>query len=50
MSSNIRITKICDYCSQEFIAKTIQTRYCFHSSIAKHIRKLTQREDGIGSE
>ena len=28
MSSNIRITRICQHCSQEFIAQTTVTRYC----------------------
>lgn len=28
MSSNIRITKICEGCGSEFIAKTTVTRYC----------------------
>src|ERR1051326_8638062 len=46
MSSNIRVTKECEYCSQEFIAKTIQTRYCSHScnnkayKEAKHKKKV----------
>lgn len=31
MSSNIRLTKTCEYCKQEFEAKTIYTRYCSHS-------------------
>jgi len=28
MSSNIKITRICQYCGQEFIAQTTVTRYC----------------------
>lgn len=28
MSSNIKITKICQHCGQEFIAQTTVTRYC----------------------
>lgn len=28
MSSNIKITRICTYCNNEFIAKTTVTKYC----------------------
>ena len=28
MSSNIRITRVCDYCGKDFIAKTTVTRCC----------------------
>ena len=28
MSSNIKITRICQHCGQEFIAQTTVTRYC----------------------
>ena len=30
MSSNIRLTKTCEYCNQQFEAKTITTKYCSH--------------------
>ena len=30
MSSNIKITRICEYCNNEFTAKTTVTRYCSH--------------------
>jgi len=30
MSSNIEITRICEYCHNEFIAKTSVTKYCSH--------------------
>tara|TARA_R110002072_G_scaffold89935_2_gene201453 strand:- start:7 stop:366 length:360 start_codon:yes stop_codon:yes gene_type:complete len=30
MSSNIEIIRICEYCHNEFIAKTTVTRYCCH--------------------
>jgi excisionase family DNA binding protein len=35
MSSNIRITKICEHCKTEFTAKTLSTRYCSHSCNCK---------------
>lgn len=48
MSSNIRVTKACEYCSQEFIAKTIQTRYCSHSCNSKAYKEA-KRKEKIGS-
>lgn len=30
MSSNIRLTKTCEYCNQQFEARTITTKYCSH--------------------
>ena len=30
MSTNIRIKRICDFCLQEFTAKTTKTKYCTH--------------------
>ena len=28
MSSNIRINRICQFCNEEFVAKTTVTKYC----------------------
>lgn len=39
MSSNIRISKICDHCGQEFTAKTVKTRYCSHACNRKDYKK-----------
>lgn len=44
MSSNIRVTKTYEYCSQEFIAKTIQTRYCSHSCNNKAYKEAKKKE------
>lgn len=30
MSSNIEITRVCEHCKQDFIARTTSTRYCSH--------------------
>lgn len=30
MSSNIEITRVCEHCKEEFIAKTTTTRFCSH--------------------
>jgi excisionase family DNA binding protein len=39
MSSNIRITKCCEYCGLAFTAKTIKTRYCSHACNRKDYKK-----------
>lgn len=44
MSSNIRVAKSCDYCSKEFIAKTIKTRYCSHSCNSKAYKAIKRDE------
>jgi excisionase family DNA binding protein len=30
MSSNIEITRVCEHCKEDFVAKTTTTRYCSH--------------------
>ena len=44
MSSNIRLEKSCGYCSQQFIAKTVHTRYCSHTCNRKHYKALKRSE------
>jgi len=43
MSSNIRITRICQYCCKEFIAKTTVTKCC-SDYCAKRLYKQKQKE------
>lgn len=52
MSSNIRVTKVCECCSKEFIAKTIQTRYCSHSCNNKAYKeaKRVEKIDAIANK
>ena len=40
MSSNIRITRVCDYCGNEFTAQTTRTRYCSHKCNSRHYKAL----------
>lgn len=40
MSSNIRITRICQFCGNEFTAQTTRTRYCSHKCNSKHYKAL----------
>lgn len=46
MSSNIRIVKVCEFCRQEFIAKTTVTQCC-SDACAKRLYKLKKRNEKI---
>ena len=46
MSSNIRISKICQHCGQEFVAKTTVTKFC-SDNCAKRNYKKRKREEKI---
>lgn len=39
MSSNIRITKVCQFCNNEFTAKTIKTKFCSLACGSKSYKK-----------
>ena len=38
MSSNIKVQRICEYCNNEFIARTTATKYCSHRCNQKHYK------------
>jgi excisionase family DNA binding protein len=44
MSSNIRMTKTCQYCKKEFEAQTIRTRYCSHKCNSRHYKQLKRNK------
>lgn len=44
MSTNIQIKKTCEYCSEEFIARTTKTRYCSHRCNQRHYKQLKREE------
>ena len=46
MSSNIRITRICQHCKKEFIARTTNTRFCGHNC-SRRAYKVKKREAKI---
>ncbi len=46
MSSNIRVVKICEMCSKEFVAKKTTSKTC-SDSCAKRFYKLNMRNDKI---
>lgn len=43
MSTNIRIKRICDFCLQEFTAKTTRTRYCSHICNSRGYKSLARQ-------
>lgn len=44
MSSNIRIKRICNYCGEEFEARTLQTKYCSHRCNSRHYKNRKREE------
>lgn len=44
MSSNIKLTKTCLYCGNQFTAQTLHTRYCSHACNRKHYKQLKREE------
>ena len=46
MSSNIRITRVCQYCGGEFEAKTTVTKYCTDVCAKRHY-KARKREEKV---
>lgn len=47
MSSNIKLDRVCQHCSKDFIAKTTVTRYC-SDDCAKKAYKARKRAEKIG--
>ncbi|MDR3712855.1 MAG: hypothetical protein P4L51_08570 [Puia sp.] len=46
MSGNIRIVKICEFCQDEFVAKTTVTQCC-SDACAKRLYKVKKRDEVI---
>lgn len=44
MSSNIRLKSICEYCGNEFIAKTLKTRYCSHKCNSRDYKARKKKQ------
>lgn len=42
MSSNMRITRICQFCNQEFTAKTTKTKYCSLKCSSRNYKLITR--------
>ncbi|MFZ4399912.1 MAG: helix-turn-helix domain-containing protein [Bacteroidales bacterium] len=45
MSSNLIFKKNCEFCGNEFEAKTLFTRYCSHTCNRKHYKKLKREKE-----
>lgn len=39
MSSNIHVQRICEYCKEEFTARTTKTKYCSHKCNSRHYKE-----------
>lgn len=48
MSSKIEVEKICYYCGNKFLAKTLTTKYCSHKCNSRHYKQL-KREEKLNS-
>jgi excisionase family DNA binding protein len=44
MSSNVEVQKICEYCGNEFTAKTTVTRYCSHKCNSRAYKKALKEK------
>lgn len=44
MSSNIQVTRICQFCEKEFTAKTTKTKFCSLSCGSKAYKKRTRQQ------
>lgn len=43
MSSNIRIIRVCNYCGEEFTAKTTVTKYCSHKCNSRDYKRRVKQ-------
>jgi excisionase family DNA binding protein len=44
MSTNIRVSRNCEYCGEAFEAKTLVTRYCSHTCNRRHYKQRKKEE------
>jgi len=44
MNSSIYLQKFCEYCKNEFTARTVKTRYCSHKCNSKDYKKKKREE------
>lgn len=50
MSSNIKIKRICQYCNNEFIARTMVTKYCSHKCNSRDYKERIRKKKISKSE
>lgn len=39
MSSNLQISKVCEFCQKDFVAKQYRTKYCSHKCSSRAVKK-----------
>lgn len=44
MSSKLEITRVCEFCAKEFIARTTTTRFCSHTCNRKSYKARIREE------
>ncbi len=44
MSSNIKITRICQFCETDFTARTTVTKYCSHKCASRAYKQRTRNQ------
>lgn len=44
MASSIYIQKVCEFCKNEFTARTVKTRYCSHKCNSRDYKKKKRQE------
>lgn len=50
MSSNIEVTRICQFCEKEFIAKTTKTKFCSLQCGSRAYKKRTRQQKIVNSD
>ena len=50
MSSNIQVQRICEYCKEEFTARTTKTKYCSHKCNSRHYKERNRGVKILKSE
>ena len=45
MSSNIKITRICQFCGEDFTARTTVTKYCSHTCASRAYKQRTRNQN-----
>lgn len=45
MSSNIKVTRICQFCGESFTARTTVTKYCSHACASRAYKQRARKKD-----
>ncbi len=51
MSSNIEITRVCEHCKEDFVAKTTTTRFCSHkcnnAAYKQRLKEIKMKQSNV---